>query len=287
MCSILIAKPAWVVPLIITPQSKTSWWIWDLQRLRWLSLAVANKLNMFKLSLIAKVQKPLFCLCRTFQSTSVTAAEANTGAGFPEHCLHLSASSSSGAKCSWPLLHVNFCLSPDDIWRAHLLQKTCTAGCQQHIRTKDSPEVSNPCWKAEQKGQYSWGSICQGHKGQEIRCFSWSSEVFHFFSLPLSFQSVDTAGVIGDKQLWFHFFSHLLHLALIILSSSCLLARALLKLAQWDDGSISEPAGIFFFWKLWGIHLQRTSRAMNPDSMCSSVYLLMDTGKVWKTKASK
>lgn len=190
--------------------TSTNWWIWDLQRLHWLSLAWPTNWTCSSSHLHAKVQKSLFCQRRTFQSTSMTAAEANTGAGFPECCLHLSASSSSGAKPSWPLLYINFCLSPEDIWRAHLLQKMCTAECQQHIKAKDSPEVSNTCWKAEQKGQYSWGCICQGHKRQEIRCFSWSSGVFHF-SLPLSFQSFDTAGVIGGQTTFISlfFFPHL------------------------------------------------------------------------------
>lgn len=189
--------------------TSTSWWIWDLQRLHWLSLARPTNWTCSSSHLHAKVQKSLFCQRRTFQSTSTTAAEANTGAGFPECCLHLSASSSSEAKRSWPLLYINFCLSPEDIWRAHLLQKMCTAECQQHTKAKDSPEVSNTCWKAEQKGQYSWGCICQGHKRQEIRCFSWSSGVFHF-SLPLSFQSFDTAGVIGGQTTFISLFFSLI-----------------------------------------------------------------------------
>lgn len=62
-------------------------------------------------------------------------------------------------------------LSLRNIWRAHLLQKTRTAGCLQHTGARRPPGVSNKCWKAGQKVQSSGGSICQGHRGQEQQMF--------------------------------------------------------------------------------------------------------------------
>lgn len=62
-------------------------------------------------------------------------------------------------------------LSLRDIWRAHLSQKTRTAGCLQHTGARRPPEVSNRCWKADQKVQFSGGSVCQGHRGEEQQMF--------------------------------------------------------------------------------------------------------------------
>lgn len=147
----------------------------------------------------------VLCQCRTSQSASMTAGEqwveANIRANSWSIAFFLSTSSSSGAECSWLLLHIYFYLSPGDIWRAHLLQKTCTAGRPQHSKAREPPEVSNMCWKADQEVQYSWGSICQGHKGQEqmFLVLLWGLPVL---SLAPSFQTTDTTGVTVDLQLY-------------------------------------------------------------------------------------
>lgn len=144
-------------------------------------------------------EKSLLCQCRTFQSASLIAGEqwveANTRANSWSIAFFLST-------YSWLPLHIYFYLSSRDTWRAHLLQKTCTAGCLLCIGARRSPEVPNMCWKADQKVQYSWWSICQGHKGQEQQMFLmllWGLPVL--LSLSPSSQNTDTAGVTGDLQL--------------------------------------------------------------------------------------
>lgn len=171
-------------------------------------------------------EKSLLCQCRTFQSASMTAGEqwieASIRASSWSSACFLSTPSSSGAERSWLLLHIYFCLSPGDIWRAHLLQKTRTAGCPQRIEAREPPEVSNMCWKADQKVQYSRGSICQGHRRQEQQMFLmllWGLPVL--LSLSPSFlpnywhcwgdrESTATCCPevlrIMDRQRWFNFF---------------------------------------------------------------------------------
>lgn len=178
----------------LSQQPITIWKIWDPQRLH--SFMVTSIQDVFKLlyrrGSPLLVQNHLVC----FNSSS-----------WSQHwdrlleCCLLSAPSSSGPECSWLLVCINFCSSSVDIWRAHLLQKTCTAGCQQHIKARESPEVSNICWKPEEKGQYSWGSICQCHEGQDqmFLMLLWGPPVL--LSLPASFQTTDTVRMTGRPQL--------------------------------------------------------------------------------------